>query len=211
MSKRGLLVSVRGLGVASAIMVLVFVLGISSSAVATSASEVAVFAQCPLKNQELAGCLVIRSEGGEITIGNLKAPIVNTQTMQGGFIENAETGAMTLVGAANGETFPRTPQRVPDGSVQCDKTRGARRFGRRDHRWWWLERAEHGLCRAIFENKHAGLYMTPELAAPASSVVLNEDAAFIEQGTAISLPVKFKLENPLLGNDCYIALMRTRS
>ena len=191
-----------GLGLTSAVMMFGF--GVSSSAVATPADEVAVFAQCPLDTPGgVDGCLVLRGEGGEITIGKLRVPIVNTQVMQGGFINSEETGAMSLVGAANGETFPRTPQRVPDGTVQCDNTRGSKWFGRRGHRRWF-ERGERGLCRAIFENKHAGLYITPELAAPVSSIILDENAAFSEQGTAISLPVKFKLENPLLGDDCYI-------
>lgn len=45
---------------------------------------------------------------------------------------------------------------------------------------------------------------TAELAAPASSIGLNVRNLLIGYGTALSLPMKFRLENPLLGNDCYI-------
>jgi hypothetical protein len=176
---------------------------------ATPGGEFAVFAQCPLGTSGVTGCVAIHAESGEITIGKLKAPIVNPQTLQGGFIENEETLALVFVGATDGETLPRTAQTVSAGSVQCDQPRGGRWSGRK-HRWfarhehWWFERAEHRLCKAIFENNRAGLYITPELAAPASSIGLNLAAALAEQGTALSLPVKLRLENPLLGNECYI-------
>jgi len=46
---------------------------------------------------------------------------------------------------------------------------------------------------------------TTELAAPASSVILSlAGAEFPELGPALILPIKVKLENPLLGNECYI-------
>jgi len=43
-------------------------------------------------------------------------PITNTFTLQGGAIENEETGAEAFVGALNGETLSKTPQNVPGGS-----------------------------------------------------------------------------------------------
>jgi hypothetical protein len=42
-------------------------------------------------------------------------PITNTFTLQGGAIENEETGAEAFVGALNGETLSKTPQNVPSG------------------------------------------------------------------------------------------------
>jgi hypothetical protein len=46
---------------------------------------------------------------------------------------------------------------------------------------------------------------TTELAAPATSVILSlAGAEFPELGPALVLPIKVKLENPLLGNECYI-------
>jgi len=42
------------------------------------------------------------------------------------------------------------------------------------------------------------------LAAPASSIGLDELALLTEEGTALSLPVKVHLENPFLGSTCYI-------
>ncbi len=49
-----------------------------------------------------------------------------------------------------------------------------------------------------------GVTATVELAAPASSIEINPFNLLIETGTALSLPVKIKLSNVLLGNHCYV-------
>lgn len=117
-SRRELRVGARGLGLASAVtMVLGGVFGVSS-AVAVPNGEYAVFAQCPLAVSGLNGCLVGDNESGEIKIGKESVPISSTQTLQGGFIEHGEP-ALTFVGAANGETLSRTPESVPVVSRLC--------------------------------------------------------------------------------------------
>jgi hypothetical protein len=45
---------------------------------------------------------------------------------------------------------------------------------------------------------------TAELAGPASSVIVDEDSFLFDTGTAVTLPLKVKLENAVLGSDCYI-------
>ena len=45
---------------------------------------------------------------------------------------------------------------------------------------------------------------TTELAAPASSIGLSTENLLFEEGTALSLPVKIKLGNAFLGNNCYL-------
>jgi hypothetical protein len=44
---------------------------------------------------------------------------------------------------------------------------------------------------------------TTELAGPASAVKLNPTDLAFQEGTALSLPVKLKVGNPILGNHCY--------
>jgi hypothetical protein len=165
-----------------------------SSASAQPKGEYAAFAECPTSNPELAACLVARAEGGKggsITFGKQTVPIENTQTLQGGFIEE-ESGAMKFVAAANGDTLTKTAQKVPgglSGLVNCTEI---------------SNKTERENCEAIFENKITGVYATVELAAPASDIYLNEENLEAEMGTALTLPVKIKIENPLLGNECYI-------
>jgi hypothetical protein len=186
----------RTLVVAMALTASLGVLSAASPALATPKGEFAVFADCPLSNPALNGCLVAKTESGAITIGKQTVPIVNTQTLQGGFIEE-ESGAMKFVGAADGNTLSKTPQNVPGGLlglINCKEIKGEGFF----------EKLERTTCEAIFENKLTGVNATTELAAPASSIGLNEGNLLAEEGTALSLPVKVKLENPFLGNECYI-------
>jgi hypothetical protein len=171
------------------------VIGVSS-AMAVPKGEYAIFEQCPLSNTELSGCLVSKTESGHLTIGKQEVPIVKTQTLQGGVI-NIGSGMKKMAAAANGETFSKTPQKVPGGLlglVECDKITGK----------GILEIIERGSCELIFENGTTGVNATTELAAPASSVILDLSNAELESGTALTLPIKVKLENPLLGGECYI-------
>jgi hypothetical protein len=61
-----------------------------------------------------------------------------------------------------------------------------------------------GACEAVFENGVTGVNATTELAKPASAIGINTNNLIGEEGTALSLPTKIKLENPLLGGECYI-------
>lgn len=164
---------------------------VSPSALATS-GEYAAFAQCPLGAPGLEGCLASRIESGEIKIGKVAVPIVNTQILQGGFGEAGEEGFMPFVGARNGETFTRTGQQVPGGLLGLARCKEISSF---------LQRIA---CQIVFENRVTAISAVPELAAPASTISLNEYLLLTGIAPGLVLPVKIKLENPLLGHECYI-------
>jgi hypothetical protein len=183
----------RTLGLGTALVAVVASMAVASPAFATPTGEYAVFAQCPLSNEALKGCIAAKTESGKFIVGNQEVPITNAITLQGGFTENEETEALTFVGAANGETLSKSPQKVPGGLldlVKCPEITEE----------WGLRKD----CEAIFENKYTGVNATTELAAAASSIGLNEANLLAEEGTALSLPVKVRLENELLGSECYI-------
>jgi hypothetical protein len=164
-----------------------------SSAMATPTGEFAVFAKCPLTNPNVEACLVSKTTSGEIKIGNTGVPIVATQILQGG-LHNLEPIGKEFIDAANGETFPKTPQKVPGGLldvVKCNEIKGE----------FWLEKELRKLCEKIFEGPLTGVNATTELVGPVS---LNEIYLEIGEGPALVLPVRVKLENPLLGSECYI-------
>jgi hypothetical protein len=168
----------------------------ASSAMATPSGEYAVFADCPLSHRPLSTCIVSKTISGEITLGKQGVPIVATQTLQGGF---SGTGESTkFVGVEKGETFSKTAQKVPGGLlglVKCNEIKGEGFLE-------WLARSS---CEVVFENPNStGVEATTELAAPATSIKLNEEAILGETGTGLTLPVKVKLENPLFGEECYI-------
>src|ERR1700677_5098124 len=113
-------------------LVVAVVLGAPAAAFSAStaaANEFSVFEQCPTSTPGVEGCLVSRTESGEIVVGNKKeakektvVPIVKTQTLQGGFGEpNEETSQQPFYGAKNGETLSKTPQRVSGGllGIKC--------------------------------------------------------------------------------------------
>jgi hypothetical protein len=180
------------LAVTMALTASVAVLGTASSAIAAPKGEFAVFSNCPLTASEVKACLVAKTESGQFTVGKETVPIKNTITLQGGFKENEETEALTFIAAANGETLSKTPQPVPGGLAGFFKCPEIGNI---------IERIA---CEVTFENGLTGVNATTELAAPASSIGLNEENLLSEKGTALSLPVKVKLENPILGSECYI-------
>ncbi len=158
--------------------------------------DFAVFSQCPRFTAGVNECTFAQTLSGQVTLGKQTVPIEKTITLQGGIIvtENPETEAVTekFVGALNGETLSRTPQKVPGGLlglVRCNEISNV---------------FERIACELTFENGLSGVNATTELAAPASSIGVNRTNLLEGSGVALSLPVKIHLENPFLGSECYI-------
>jgi hypothetical protein len=167
-------------------------LGFASPAMAQLEGELAVFEQCPTGNAQLRACIYGTTSSGEFVVGNKKVPITNPIVIQGGLLENKATGVEEFVGAANGETISKSPQTLPGGLaglIRCNEIH---------------ELLLRLTCELAFQNGLTGVTATTELAAPASHIVLNEANIFQQKGIALSLPIKVKLNNPFLGNGCYI-------
>jgi hypothetical protein len=178
---------------AIAVLALMAPMALASPAVAKEPTgDFAVFSQCPRHTAGVAFCLYSQTKSGEVTLGKQNVPIVSTITIQGGFTRNEETEEETFVGALNGETMSKTPQKVPGGLAGLVKCNEISNF---------LERIS---CELIFENGATGVTATTELARPASAIGINTNNLVNAEGVALSLPVKVHLENPLLGSSCYI-------
>jgi len=175
------------------------VLGSASSALATEhhpKGDFAVFNQCPLSNPATNVCIFAQTKSGEFIVGKKTVPIKNTITLQGGLHvilnEEFEVEGTEFIGAENGVTLSDPGQSVPGGLaglVNCYEISN------------FFERVA---CEVIFENGLTGVTATTQLAAPASSIVLNAQNLIEATGTALELPVKVKLDNPLLGSSCLI-------
>jgi hypothetical protein len=171
-------------------------LSMAASALATPKGAFAVFADCPLKSTGVVACIYANTESGSFTVGKKTVPIEKSIVLQGGLKEGGSTG-VEFVAAADGKTLAKVPQKVPgglSGLVNCTEIKGS----------GLLEKLERGTCEGIFENGLTGVTATTELAAPASSIGISLEALFSANGTALSLPVKVHLENPLLGSSCYV-------
>jgi hypothetical protein len=165
--------------------------------------DFAVFKQCPRFTTGVGTCFYSQITSGVTTLGKLTVPIVNPVTFQAGiiFIEPktpTELETETFVDALDGETFSPTPQPVPGGLsslIDCDEIKGRGLFGRLRGR----------ACRAMLDNhRFAAVNETTELASPAGEIFFSKRNEVDAEGTALALPVRIHLENPLLGRDCYI-------
>lgn len=163
-----------------------------------------VFKQCPRFTTGVRFCIYSQVEGGEVKIGSTAVPINEDKKheliLQGGYSRNTETGEEKFFGALNGETLSKTPQNVPGGLldlINCTEIKGEGLLKP-------LAELAKAACKAVFENKTTGVSAVTELAKPASSIGINTDNLLNEEGVALSLPVKVKLENTFLGSECFI-------
>jgi hypothetical protein len=162
----------------------------ASSALAKPKGPFEVFSQCPTATATT--CFYMSSTGGELILHKVTIPYTKTVTIQGGIKRNAETGAETFIGALNGETLSKTPQILPGG---LSGILGCREIS---------NPIEKAACEAEIENGQTGVTVIAELAKPASEIGISKVNFFKEEGVALQLPVKLKLENPFLGSSCYI-------
>jgi len=152
--------------------------------------EYAQFAACPLEHPELTFCIYSESSSGFFTIGKKTVPLKVPQILQGGFLFH-EDGTTTFVGAEGAETLVKTPQVVPGGLLGIEAPKS-----------WPLFLQE--LFNEAINKGGTGVTATIELAGPPSAIELNPNNLLDEKGTALGLPVKIKLNNSFLGNNCYI-------
>jgi hypothetical protein len=184
--------------------VLVVPLAIAGTAAAKEPTGVfAVFKQCPRFTKGVNYCVHAKIEGGEVKIGKTVVPINENKKseiiLQGGYERNEKVFPPVehFFGALNGETLSKTPQNVPGGLtglVNCTLIKGEE----------LLEFLAREACKLVFENKTTGVAAVTELAKPASDIGINSDNLVNEEGVALSLPAKIKLENTFLGSECYI-------
>jgi hypothetical protein len=149
----------------------------------------APFADCPLANTSISYCVFAQTKSGEFKIGKKTVPIVNTITLQGGFI--GFEGELQFVAAEDGNTLSKTPQPVPGGLLGVVAPSVLPPF---------LQE----IFNEIISKGPTGVTATAELAEPASSIGLDTENIIEENGIALSLPLKIKLSNPFLGEKCYI-------
>jgi hypothetical protein len=150
------------------------------------------FNDCPSTTEGVWKCLYSVTSGGKVVLGNKSTPIVNPVILQGGYSEeNEETGFSRFYGATNDETLSKTAQPVPGGLVGLVPPESAPLL------------VKIALTLAL-DNGFTGVNATLELAKPASDIELSTFSLLAKFGTALKLPVKVHLENPLLGSSCYV-------
>jgi hypothetical protein len=176
---------------ASALAALVF----SSLALGAShnpTGEYKQFAECPLNRVTITDCIFSLTNGGSFTVGKKTVPLKNPVTLQGGFEGAGE--AVKFYGAENGDTLSKTPQPVPGGLLGITAPT------------WWPKFIQDWFNEQISKG-FTGVNATVELAGPTkglTNIKLSTLNLLLEEGTALGLPVKVKLDNAILGSNCYI-------
>jgi hypothetical protein len=184
----------------TALMVPLIAMVIASPALAEPKGIFKVFNDCPTEVPGNALCQYAQTTSGEFAIGSTKVPISKTITLQGGAVHTGgpNPNEYFLLPAKDGNSLSKTELNVPGGLldfVNCEEIKGSGFF----------ESLERATCKAIFENKTTGVTATTELVANMSNpAILNLAALELEKGTALTLPVRVHLKNPLLGESCYI-------
>jgi hypothetical protein len=147
------------------------------------------FANCPLSPRTLTTCFRSVSNSGSFTVGKKTVPIEQPVLLEGGFQGSGES--VEFFAPQNGNTLSRAPQRVPGGLSGVSAPR------------WWPKSLQQWFEDEVAQG-NTEVRASLELAAPAIDIKLNTEKLIEKQGVALGLPVKFKLENPMLGPHCYI-------
>lgn len=154
--------------------------------------EYAQFNECPLNRATITDCILSVSNGGGFTIGKKTVPLKNPVTLQGGFEGAGES--VKFYGAENGNTLSKTPQPVPGGLLGIVAPT------------WWPKFIQDWFNEQISKG-FTGVNATVELTGPSkglTNIKLNTENLIFEEGVALGLPVKIKLDNAILGSSCYI-------
>jgi hypothetical protein len=184
----------------AAIIAVIAAMAIASPAFAEPKGIFKVFKDCPTEVPGNAICTFAQTTSGEFVIGSTKVPINQTITLQGGGVHTGgpNPNEYFSLPAKDGNSLSKTELNVPGGLtglVNCEEIKGSGFF----------ESLERATCKAIFENKTTGVTATTELVANMTNpAILNLAGLFTGEETALTLPLRVHLKNPLLGEGCFI-------
>lgn len=166
-------------------------LSFAGTAAAKLVGNYTKFEQCPYPNLEVKKCIYSVTEGGKVILGNKEVPIEKQVVLQGGTGKVNTEGTAPFFAATNGITLSKAPQNVPGGLLGIVP----------EAKQSFLVKK---LIKFFFENKLTGLNSTLELSKPATEIRVNEKHLAERKGVALELPVMVHLENPFLGNKCFV-------
>ena len=171
---------------AAALMALAF----AAPALATKPTgDFVNFGNCPTKTAGVNFCVFAQTTSGEFKIKKTEVPITKTITLQGGIVENEETGAETWVNPTNGtEALSKTPQNVTGGVLKLV----APSFFPEPLKKIWEE---------LIAKSALGASATAELVG---KITISRINLLTGGPDALSLPVRVHLENEFLGPKCYV-------
>lgn len=182
----------RGVVTTPAVLAVVLLVALchAGTASADPLGDFARFKWCPWSVVGVDKCLYSATTGGKIVLGKKTVPIEKQMVLQAGV--SAPVAKFSEVFAAtNGVTLAKAGQSIPGGLLGLVPEASS-------------DYLVKGLIKFFFENKLTGVNLTPELAKPVSEISFSKGHLLSEEGVALELPLKFRLENPFFGKRCYV-------
>lgn len=149
--------------------------------------EWAPFGECPLGRSTIEECVDTTITTGTLKLHNKMIPLNTPITLQGGY----EGSPPEFFGAENGQTLTKPGEPVTGGLAGITAPTS------------WPIGVQEWFNEGI-ANGFTGVTATIELVRPATEIKLNPENLILEEGTALGLPVRVHLDNPLLGSECFI-------
>jgi hypothetical protein len=160
----------------------------AGSASAAPTGQYADFDQCPTGNANVVTCIVSDTTSGNIKLGNQDVPITKRIRLQGGIDGGDEiTGENVFYGAKNGQTLEKTALDVPGGLLGITIPP-------------IVPQPVRGYLQNAIDTGN-GVKATAELVGPVGFNFANYANA---EGIGVTLPIRVKLQNPFLGDNCYV-------
>jgi hypothetical protein len=152
----------------------------------------AIFSSCPLNNSSVRKCMVATTTGGELRLDRMVLPITKTfQVLRGGLGEEMPDGTRPFVAPESGAAIQPTPLPIPGGLSGALEPS-------------LLPSSLRTTLDSADDTGLGALTVTIEVAGPASAISFSEYNALLENGVALEVPLRIKLTNPFLGEECYI-------
>jgi hypothetical protein len=168
----------------------VALLGASGASAAPPTGIYADFNHCPVAAASVSRCLYTRTTSGSFKLGNATVPINKSILLQGGYEFDENTGSSRFVAPTDGTpALQQVPLDVPGGLTGLVIP---------------SQVTSIPILGPLFTaavNSVNGVKATAELVAPVNFNYINYVSS---DGPAITLPVRIKLSNPFLGDQCYI-------
>jgi hypothetical protein len=166
------------------------ILGLAQSAGAEVPDKWPLFSSCPVNNPETFKCVYTVIYGGEFVLGKRRVALVNPIAIQGGLKAENGAGDNDLIAPTKGSLLGKTSEPLPGGLLGLIPPSSSPTIRK--------------LSAYYYEHNLTNVSSTLELAAPASSLYLNQLDIEIGEGIGFYLLAKIHLESPFLGSSCYI-------
>lgn len=166
------------------------VLAAQTTAAGTPSGPYAMFKFCPYTNPAVSSCVINRTTSGQLKIGSTTMPIDKPIVLQGG-IEN--TGPSPLYNAIGGPTLSAPPAKVPGGLLGIVNP-APDWPGPLWNLFWSIVNSVNDVNATIEPVQTLQTNFGNALFPPTDG----------SDPTAARLAVRVHLENPFLGNTCYI-------